>query len=188
MMNTVPGVRHCTRRLWGLLCFLLCVLALLALSVYARENVTENGKVTMTASLRSRKTGELVVTVKPDSAVRKAYKDETLYLFVLPPYESGDNLTAFSPVGSEKMKSGTEFHLTATEDMRYARFVAAVGNGAEYKVIGETYLSNPEAFAENNVQRKTSPSLKGITVSQGLLSEAEMLGVYENTKKHINIF
>ena len=165
-------------RVWGMICFLLLALTVLAAPVSARETVTQNGRVNVSAAVNAKKTDEIVVTVKPDSAFLKAHKDETVYLFVLAPYENENGLAARSPAASAKLRSETELRVTDAGDYRYAKYVTALGADSGYAALGDAVsVSNPDVYAKNTAARGEAPSLKGVTVSQGLLGEAEKLGI-----------
>ena len=159
--------------------FVICVMLFCGITASARELDTEYGTVSAAAMISEKKPGEITVTLTPDEAFLNSKKGETLYLFILSPHETADNLRTVSPTATKVVDKTVTFSVTADDaGERYrAKYIFALGEGADYCVLGEAYVENPEVLAENTTERTTAAGIKGLTVSQALMADAELLGI-----------
>lgn len=163
----------------GYLFVVILVMLFCIIGISARTEVTQHGEVTMYAEINEKNTEEIRISFLPDEAFLKAKKGETLYLFTLQPQESTENLRTKSPTATKVVEKSTVFTVTAdAAGERYrAKYVLALGMGADYSVVGEAYVINSDVLADNTAPRTEAGTIKGLVVSGALASDAQVLGI-----------
>lgn len=159
--------------------FLFCIMLFCTLTAYAREVETDFGAVHTAAVINEKKPEEIHITLTPGESFLNQKKGETLYLFVLSPGDSVENLRTLSPAATKVVDDTVTFTVIADDaGERYrAVYRLALGEGADYHVVADAYVENPEVLAKNKSKHAAKASIKGLTVSQSLLSDAQLLGV-----------
>ena len=162
-----------------LVIFVILMMLFCSIGAAARVVETSFGNVELYAQINPKNTGEIHVWFQPDEAFLNEKQGETLYLFTLQPYEAAENLRSKSPTATKVIEKNTKFTVTSDsqgERLR-AKYVLAFSEGADYRVIGEAYVNNPDAIAENTVVRTEASSMKGLVVSGALAADAQSLGI-----------
>ncbi len=158
---------------------ILCVMLFCGITVSARLCESAFGTAEAAAYVNEKNHAQISVVITPDEAFLNSKKGETLYLFILTPHESTDNLRTASPTATKVVDKEITFSVTADGDgERYrAKYILAIGEGADYTVVGECYVENPEVLSENNTKHSVSTTKKGITYSGALASDISGLGI-----------
>ncbi|MGM9625437.1 MAG: DUF5722 domain-containing protein, partial [Eubacteriales bacterium] len=175
------GIGSCGLRYRKYLFYLIVIGVMLfcCITAAARDADTEYGGITASAKINEKNTEEIQITLTPDETFLNAKKGETLYLFILAPHENADNLRMSSPAATKTVGQSTVFTVTAdAAGERYrAKYILALGEGADYRVIAQTYVENPDALAVNTAARTKTSSIKGIVASQALMADIQTLGI-----------
>jgi len=180
MNRTVPMILPYRGLRYGVLVFFVILMMLFcSIGASARTEETAFGSVELYAQVNEKNTDEIQVFFIPDEAFLKEKQGETLYLFTMQPQESVEALRTKSPTATKVIEKTTKFTVSSDpsgERLR-AKYVLAFGVGADYRVIGEAYVTNPEVLAENTVPRTEASTIKGLVVSGALAADAQSLGI-----------
>ena len=180
MNRTVPMILPYRGLRYGVLVFFVILMMLFcSIGAAARTEETSFGNVELYAQINAKNTEEIQIYFLPDEAFLKEKTGQTLYLFTLQPQETAENLRSKSPTATKVIEKTTKFTVSsdALGERIRAKYVLALGEGADYRVIGEAYVNNPEVLAENTVQRTEASTIKGLVVSGSLASDAQSLGI-----------
>lgn len=180
MNRTVPMILPYGRLRYGVLVFFVILMMLFcSIGASARTEETAFGNVELYAHVNEKNTDEIGVFFLPDEAFLKEKQGETLYLFTMQPQETTEALRSKSPTATKVIEKTTKFTVSsdASGERLRAKYVLALGVGADYHVIGEAYVNNPEVLAENTVPRTEAPTIKGLVVSGALAADAQSLGI-----------
>jgi len=169
-------------RIWHVfvLLLVLCIaVSSFMIGVSASRTKTDGIDTRVTAAINEENTDEIKVVFIPDDDFLKEKKGQTLYLFCLQPYVSVDELRSLSPLATKVVDKKVTYTIPVddAEDRYRARFVLALGSGADYQVVGEAFVGNPEALDTSKKKRMPSPSIKGVVASSSLMSDVQQLGV-----------
>ncbi len=112
--------------------------------------------------------------------------DNYWYLFEMEPYEDelGDrtDYKAWWTKG-DAISYSLPLNFGLDSDRLYSKYVLAVFDGTRYHAVSApSYITNPEAVAENKAEFKTPLTKKGLLIDGGLIADAMELGV-----KHTSI-
>ncbi|MBQ7300613.1 MAG: hypothetical protein IJW77_12330 [Clostridia bacterium] len=180
MNRTVPLIRPSGTLRYGVLVFFVILMMLFcSIGAAARNVETPFGAVELYAQVNPKNNEEIYVYAIPDEAFLREKQGETLYLFTLQPQEEPVDLRAKSPTATKVVDKTTRFSVSSDrsgERLR-AKYVLALGEGADYRVIGEAYVNNPEVLAENTAARAEASTMKGLVVSGALTADAQALGI-----------
>lgn len=180
MNRTVPMIQPYGRLRYGVLVFFVILMMLFcSIGAAARTEETAFGNVELYAQVNAKNTDEIQVFFLPDEVFLKEKSGETLYLFTMQPQETTEALRTKSPTATKVIEKTTKFTVSsdASGERLRAKYVLALGVGADYHVIGEAYVTNPEVLAENTVPRTEATTLKGLVVSGALAADAQSLGI-----------
>ncbi len=180
MNRTVPMILPYRMVRYGVLVFFVILTMLFCgIGVSARTEETTFGNVELYAQVNEKNTEEIQVYFLPDEAFLTEKMGETLYLFTLQPHEPAENLRSKSPTATKVIEKTTKFTVSsdASGERLRAKYVLALGEGAEYRVIGEAYINNPDVLAENTALRTEASTVKGLVVSGALAADAQTLGI-----------
>ena len=180
MNRTVPMILPYRVFRYGVLVFFVILTMLFcSIGAAARTEETAFGNVELYAQVNAKNTEEIQIFVQPDEAFLTQKMGETLYLFTLQPHEPAENLRSKSPTATKVIEKTTKFTVSsdASGERLRAKYVLALGEGAEYRVIGEAYVNNAHVLAENTVPRTKASTVKGIVVSGALAADAQTLGI-----------
>lgn len=180
MNRTVPMILPYSALRYGLLVFFVILMMLFcSIGALARTEETAFGNAELYAQVNPKNTDEIQVYFAPDEAFLTEKQGETLYLFTLQPYEAAENLRAKSPTATKVIEKTTKFTVSsdASGERLRAKYILALGEGADYRVIGEAYVNNPEVLAENTAVRTEPSTIKGLVVSGALAADAQTLGI-----------
>ncbi len=180
MNRTVPKLLPYKQLHGGILViFVILMMLFCSFGAAAREVSAAQGQVQLYAQINPKNTEEIQIHFVPDEAFLKECGGETLYLFALGPYEEAVNLRAKSPTATKVVEKNTRFSVTSdkTGERLRAKYVLALGEGADYRIVGEAYVINPEVLAQNTAKRTPASTIKGLVVSGALSAEAQALGI-----------
>ena len=180
MNRTVPAIRSYRLLRYGVLVlFVLLTMLFCSIGAAARSVETPFGTADIYAQIDAKNTDEIRIFFIPDEDLLKEKQGETLYLFTLHPNETADVLSSRSPTATKVIEKTTKFTVTLdTQGERLrAKYLLALGEGASYRVLGEAYVTNPDALAENTAVRTEASTMKGLVVSGALAAEAQSLGI-----------
>lgn len=180
MNRTVPKLLPRIRLRCSIFVMLILSMMLFcSIGAAAREITTEQGQVSLYAQIDPRKPEQIHIHLIPDEAFLKECGGQTVYLFTLGPYEEAVNLRAKSPSATMVIEKNTRFTVSSDKsgERIRAKYVLALGEGADYRVIGEAYVNNPEILAQNTAAREQASTIKGLVVSGALSAEAQALGI-----------
>ncbi len=158
---------------------LIGVMLFCGITASARLCETALGALDAAAYINEKNPAQITVSVTPGETFLSSKKGETLYLFILAPHETTAHLRTASPTATKVVDKTISFSVTADDDgERYrAKYILALGEGADYRVVGECYVENPQALSENDAKRLTTATKKGITYSGALSSDIATLGI-----------
>ncbi len=180
MNRTVPTILPYRALRYGVLVFFVFLMMLFcSIGALARTEETSFGNVALYAQVNAKNTEEIQIYFVPDEAFLTEKQGETLYLFTLQPHEAAVNLRSKSPTATKVIEKTTKFTVSsdASGERLRAKYVLALGEGADYRVIGEAYVNNPEVLAENTAPRAKVSTVKGLVVSGALAADAQTLGI-----------
>ena len=180
MNRTVPMILPCRGLRYGVLVFfVLLTMLFCSIGAAARTEETSFGNAEMYAQVNAKNTEEIQIYFLPDEAFLSEKQGETLYLFTLQPHETAENLRMKSPTATKVVEKSTKFTVSsdASGERLRAKYVLALGEGADYRVIGEAYVTNPEVLSDNTVIRTEASTIKGLVVSGALAADAQSLGI-----------
>ncbi len=151
----------------------------LAITASARICESSLGSLEAAAMISEKDPGKITVTVTPGEAFLNSKKGETLYLFILPPHDTAEHLRTVSPSATKVVAETVTFTVEADNDgERYrSKYILALGEGADYSVVGTCYVENPDVLSENGAKRIAAGTKKGITYSGALASDISGLGI-----------
>lgn len=180
MNRTVPMILPYRAIRYGILVFFVILMMLFcSIGALARTEETAFGNAELYAQVNTKNNEEIQIYFLPDEAFLKEKQGETLYLFTLQPHEAAEDLRSKSPTATKVIEKTTKFTVSsdASGERLRAKYVLALGEGADYRVIGEAYVNNPEVLAENTAARTKAATLKGLVVSGALAADAQTLGI-----------
>ncbi len=126
-----------------------------------------SGKVTVTG------------TLSDNAAANNAFNEICLFQ-TNPVADLSQTLHGLEPLARTRVS--TNFRLTAEGKIGYSsdRFVVALNTGKDYIIIGDYFITNPEAVCVSPASFKEIPALKGISASSSSdIAEASKLVYFE---------